>query len=54
VDLKRLEEEIRRKLYNITNLIDEMPVVEGKQLLSTIIAKVIIFDKDEISISLKL
>lgn len=52
VDLKNIEEEIRRKLNNITNLIDEMTVVEGKQLLSTIIEKVILNEERDIDISI--
>ncbi|WP_425571901.1 recombinase family protein [Pontibacillus salipaludis] len=53
-NLIKIEEDLKTKLQNFSELLNVIPVVEGKQLISTIVEKVILYKEQHLTISLKI
>jgi site-specific DNA recombinase len=54
VDLSEVEIELNKKIKNIIDAIDHLPIDDAKSLIRTLVDKVIIHEKNDIEIALKL
>ncbi|MBS3678962.1 recombinase family protein [Ornithinibacillus massiliensis] len=52
VNIKKLENEINRKLTSVLDALDTLPIVEAKSLVQTLVEKLIVFDEENIEIVL--